>query len=68
MTDFNTYSTALPILVGGINYSQGTIVKFWRPGMADSVTEAQSHDKGRGGRSLTGVHRSVMVVQNRSVT
>ena len=27
-----------------------------RPGMAGSVTEAWSHDKGRGGRSVTRVH------------
>ena len=36
--------------------------------MDSSVTEAQSHDKGRGGRSATGVHGSVTGIQNQSVT
>ena len=36
--------------------------------MANSVTEAQSHDEGRGGRSVTVVHRSVMGVLNKHIT
>ena len=36
--------------------------------MAGRVTEVQSHDEGKGGRSVTGVHRSVMGIQNKSVT
>ena len=36
--------------------------------MVDSVTEAKSHDEGRGGRSVTGVQWSVPGVQNKSVT
>ena len=41
------------ILVGGIDHWLRTIVKFGRPGMAGSITEAKSHDKGRGGRTVT---------------
>ena len=36
--------------------------------MARSVTEAQNHDEGRGGRSVTGIHRSALGIQNKSVT
>ena len=36
--------------------------------MARSVTKAQSHDEGRGGRSVTGVHRSATGISNKSVT
>ena len=36
--------------------------------MAGSVTEAQSSDKGKGGRSVTGVQGSVTGAQNKSVT
>ena len=32
--------------------------------MAGSVTEAQSHDEGKGGRSVTGVRGSVTGIQN----
>ena len=35
--------------------------------MAGSVTKIQSHDEGKGGRSVTGVHGSVTSVQNKSV-
>ena len=35
--------------------------------MAVYVTEVQSHDKGKGGRSVTGVHGSVTRVQNKSI-
>ena len=35
--------------------------------MAGSVTEVRSHEEGRGGTSLTGVHRSVTGVRNKSV-
>ena len=31
-----------------------------KPGIASNVTEAQSLDEGRGGRSVPGVHGSVM--------
>ena len=34
--------------------------------MAGSVTKVQSHDEGNGGRSVTGVHRSVTGIQNES--
>ena len=36
--------------------------------MIGSVTEVQSHDEGKGGRSVTGVHRSVTRVQIKSIT
>ena len=53
------------LLVGAIDYWQDTTVKCDRNGMAGSVTEVQSHDKSKkGGRSATGVHGSVTVVQN----
>ena len=48
------------LLVDGIKYWLGAIVKCGRPGMTDSVAEAQSHDQGVGGRSVTGSHGSVM--------
>ena len=35
--------------------------------MAGSVTEAWSHDYGRGGRNITGVHGSVMGAQIKGV-
>ena len=35
----------------------GQIVTRRRPGMACSLTEARSHDEGRGGRIVTGVHK-----------
>ena len=51
------------LLMGAIDYWQDTIVKCERYGMAGSVTDLQSHDKGKkGGRSVTGVHRSITVV------
>ena len=56
------------LLVGGTDYWQSTIVKCGRPGMAGSATEAQSHDKGRGRRSVAGVHGSITEVQNKSLT
>ena len=34
------------LLVGGIDYWQGAIVKCGMPAMAGSVIEAQSHDEG----------------------
>ena len=55
------------LLVGGIEYWQGAIVKCGRPRMACSVTEAQSHDQVRGGRSVTGVYGNVTGVQNNAV-
>ena len=36
--------------------------------MDGSVMNAQGHDEGRYGRSKTGVHGSVTVIQNKSVT
>ena len=36
--------------------------------MVGSLTEGWSHDKGRGGRSVMGVHRSVTEAQSKSVT
>ena len=36
--------------------------------MVGRVTEVQSHDEGKGGRSVTGVHGSVKGVQNKSIT
>ena len=44
--------------VHAIDYWQDANVKCGRHGVACSVTEAQSHDKGRGERSVTGVHGS----------
>ena len=41
-----------------MDYWQGANVKCGRHGMVRSVTEAQNHDEGRGGRSVTGVHGS----------
>ena len=35
------------LLVGGIDYWQGEVVKCGMPAMAASVTEAQSHDEGK---------------------
>ena len=55
------------ILVGGIDYWQHSIVKVGRPGINGSVTEAQGHDEGRCGRSVTGVHGSVTGIQNKGV-
>ena len=36
--------------------------------MAGRVTDIQSHDECKGGRSVTGVHGSVTRVQNKGVT
>ena len=36
--------------------------------MVGSVTDVQSHDEGRGGRNVTGVHGSVLGVQNKGKT
>ena len=36
--------------------------------MAGILTKVQSHDEGKGGRSVTGVHGSVTGVQNNGVT
>ena len=62
MMDFNAYWDACTDYwwVHAIDYWQGTNVKCGSHGMARSVTEAQSHDEGRGGRSVTGVHGSAM--------
>ena len=55
MMDFNAYWDALH--TGGCmakNTGRAQNVKCGRDGMTHSVTEAQSHDEGKGGRSLTG--------------
>ena len=39
-----------------MDYWQGANVKCGRHGMARSVREAQSHDEGRGGRSVAESH------------
>ena len=62
--DFNANWAELP--TGG--WHKLLNCKVWEHGMASSVTEAESHDKGGGGRSVTGVHGSVTGVQNKSVT
>ena len=36
--------------------------------MVASITEAQSHDEGRGGRSVTRVHKSLTGIQYKSIT
>ena len=36
--------------------------------MVGSVTEVQSHDEGKGGRSVTGVHRIAKTSRHGSVT
>ena len=56
------------LLVGAIDYWQDEIAKWRRHGMAGSVTDVQSHDEGKDGGSVTGVYRSVTVIQNKSVT
>ena len=56
------------LLLGGLNYRPGPIIKYGRPGMDGSVSEAQSHDEGRRGRSVTGVHGSVTGAQNKGIT
>ena len=49
-------------LVGGINYwLYKIVITCGRPGMTRSVTEAQSHDEGKGGGSVTRVHGSVTI-------
>ena len=35
--------------------------------MVGSVTEVQSHDEGKSGKSVTGVHGSVTGIQNKSI-
>ena len=44
--------------------------KLWMPAKASNITEAQDHDEHtfRGGRSVTGVHRSLTGIQDKSVT
>ena len=56
------------LLVGGTDYWQEVVIMCGRLGMTNSVTEAQSHAEGRGGKSVTGVHGSVTVAQYKSVT
>ena len=53
------------LLVGAIDYWHNVIVNCRRHG---NGSEVQSHDEGKGWRSVTRVHRSVMGVQNESVT
>ena len=47
---------------------QDAIVLCGRHGIVGKVTEVQSHDEGKGERSVTGVHESVTGIQNKSVT
>ena len=42
--------------------------RCWIAIVIDFNAKAQSHDMGRGGRSVTGVHGSVVGVLNKSVT
>ena len=67
--NFNVYLATLPTggwyrLLAGCNCKDR---EAWNrqqyPG-----TEAQNHDKGRCGETVTGVHRSVMKIQNKRVT
>ena len=46
----------------------GANVNCERHGLACSVTEAQSHDEGRGGRCITGVHGRATGMCNKSAT
>ena len=56
------------LLMGAIDYWQDSIVKCGKHGMAGSVTNVQSHDEDKCGRSVTEVHGSVTGVQNKGVS
>ena len=60
LTGFCCKSYRLQYILGGIDYWQDATVKCARPGEVGSVTDVQSHDEVKGGRSVTGVHGSVM--------
>ena len=47
------------LLVGSIDYWQHAIVTCEKPGIANSVAEAWSHNEGRGERIATGVQGTV---------
>ena len=53
---------------GAIDYWQDSIVMCGRHGIAGSVRKVQSNDQGKGGRSVTGVHKGVTGEQNKTVT
>ena len=68
MIGFNVYWAALPSggrdsPLAGCNYKVLEAWKRWHCTVAD----AQNHNKGRGGRTATGVHRSVTRIQNETV-
>ena len=55
-------------LVGVIVYWQGAIVNFVRSGKHGSTIALERNDgEGKGGRSVTGVHRSVTGLQSNTV-
>ena len=67
--DFNVYWAALP--TGGWHrLLAGCNCKVWDAWNRQqcTVTEAQNHDNGRGGETVTGVHGNVMEMQNNCVT
>ena len=67
--DFNVYLAAQH--TGGWHrLLAGCSCKVWEAlnRQQCTVTEAQNHDKSRGGETVTGVHRNVMEVQNKRVT
>ena len=66
---FNVYLAALPTggwhrLMAGCNRK---VREAWNRQQC-TVTEAQSHNKGRGGETVTGVRGNVMGIQNKHVT
>ena len=67
--DFSVYLGALP--TGGwhklLAWCNCKAREAWNRQQC-TVTEAQNHDKGRGGETVTGVHGSVMGVQSKRVT
>ena len=67
--DFNVCLAALPTggwheLLAGCNCK---VWKAWNRQQC-TVTEAQNHDEGSGGKTLPGVHGSVMEIQNKRVS
>ena len=63
------WQAALPTRGWDKLYWQGRIVKCRRHGKVISVTKAQSHVAGRGGKSVPGVHGSVSNrIQNKNAT
>ena len=65
---FNVYWAALPSggrssLLAGCNCK---VLEAWKRQRC-TVAEAQNHDKGRGGKTVTGVHGHVAGIQNKTV-